>query len=106
MSGAQGAGEPRKRWDQFGRYRLNNQQCEKLERVVDGEPIAIPFGNDGRRLCLPAEALTLGFRKAGGGFIAMAFNDDIGLFAPMDSETARILANNLLRLADHLDAAQ
>lgn len=105
MSGAEAAGEPRKRWDQFGRYRVNTQQCENLEREVDGKPIAIPFGDDGRRLCLPANALTLCMRKDG-ALIAMAINKDLGLFAPMDSEAARCLANNLLRLADHMDAAQ
>lgn len=105
MSGANETGGPRKRWDQFGRYTNDTRLLETLERSVDGEPIAIPFGDDGRRLCFPAAAMTL-CQKAQGGFIAMEITSDFGVFAPMDSDAARSLARNLVVLADRLDAAQ
>ncbi|MFC3442583.1 hypothetical protein ACFOKF_15515 [Sphingobium rhizovicinum] len=96
-----------KRWDQFGRYKVSDDQEIVVEAIQhSGEQIPVSFGDRTRALCVPASNIAVSLFERDDqmlGLIALRINRDQGVYRQMTAEHCRSMAEGLLRMAAMLE---
>lgn len=96
-----------KRWDQFGRYKISDDQEIVVEAVEhSGEHVPVSFGDRTRALCRPASNIAVSLLESDQkllGLIALRIDRDHGIYRPMSAAHCRSMAEGLLRMADMLE---
>jgi hypothetical protein len=96
-----------KRWDQFGRYKISDDQEIVVEAVKHtGENLPVSFGDGTRAMCRPASNIAVSILEGDQvmlGLIALRIDRDHGIYRQMNAAHCRSMAEGLLRMADMLE---
>lgn len=95
-----------KRWDQFGPYSLERRDAGRERLPSDHGALGfvpISFGESGRRICAPCKGAAITVVNET-GFAALSIDGETGVYVQLSAQSARGMAANLLRMAEHLES--